>query len=341
MKKILVIQTAFIGDAILTLPMIQKLKEKYPGGEIDVLAIPSTREIFSLSPFVADVLIIDKKGKDKSVLSLFKFAKKIKDRNYDAVYSPHRSLRTSLVVMGSGVKESYGFSNSSFRHVYKYLIKYEPKHHEVRRNLELIGITKSENDWKILPRVRSNEDASKKIDKFIAEKNLNSGIAAIAPGSVWNTKIYPAKYFDEIIKFLNKKGFHTIIVGGAGDKDLCADIYEKNKNISTAAAGIFSIAETIEILKRAEILISNDSAPAHMGLCADIPVLTLYCSTVPDFGFYPYSEKSAYLSYDDLPCKPCGIHGYNECPVKTFECAYNLKPVKVISKIEEMLNDQH
>ena len=286
-------------------------------------------------------MVIDKRNKDKSIPSLLKLAKKIRKNNYDLIFSPHRSLRTSLLVMGSGVGETYGFSNSSFKHVYKYLIKYEPKHHEVRRNLELIGFSKTDQDWKILPRIEINEEAAKKVDKFIAEKNLNSNIAAIAPGSVWNTKIYPEKYFSEIVIFLNKKGFHTIIIGGAGDKELCTDIFEKNRDFSTATAGTFSITETIGLLKKAKILISNDSAPAHMGLCANIPVLTLYCSTVPDFGFYPYTEKSAFLSYADLQCKPCGIHGYNECPVKTFACAYNLKPSTVISKIEEMLNDQH
>ena len=76
-----------------------------------------------------------------------------------------------------------------------------------------------------------------------------------------------------------------------------------------------------------------------MGMCADIPVLTLYCSTSYNFGFYPYNEKSSYLSYDDLFCKPCGIHGYNECPVGTFDCGFLLKPGIVISKIEKMLND--
>jgi heptosyltransferase-2 len=75
-----------------------------------------------------------------------------------------------------------------------------------------------------------------------------------------------------------------------------------------------------------------------MGMCADIPVLTLYCSTSYEFGFYPYNRKSSYLSYDDLFCKPCGIHGYDKCPVRTFDCGYLLKPGIVISKIENMLN---
>jgi heptosyltransferase-2 len=102
---------------------------------------------------------------------------------------------------------------------------------------------------------------------------------------------------------------------------------------------MFSLIEVVELLKKAKILISNDSAPTHLGMCADIPVLTIYCSTLPEFGFYPYNKKSQYLSYNNLACKPCGIHGYDECPLKNFACGNNLKSSFVISKIEEMVND--
>ncbi len=340
MQKILIIQTAFIGDAILTLPMIQKLKDLYPENEIDVVAIPSTGEIFSASPYVKNVLILDKKGKEKSFFALFKFIKRLKANNYIAAYSPHRSFRTSLIILLCGIKETYGFSNSSLKHVYKHLVKYEPAHHEVRRNLELTGLRINGNDWKILPLI-SGVNMASAVDDFIARNIHSDNIAAVAPGSVWNTKIYPSEYYNEIINYLNKKGFHTIIIGGGKDKELCDSIREKNRESTTSAAGIFSITETIELLKRTKILISNDSAPTHMGVCAGIPVLTIYCSTIPDFGFYPYNEKSSYISYDDLPCKPCGIHGYIECPIKTFACGYKLKPQLVKNKLEEMLDDKN
>lgn len=341
MDKILVIQTAFIGDAILTLPMIQKLKEQNDTCEIHVLAIPSTHEIFSASSYVDRVLVIDKKNKHKSLFGLLRFVKEIKVNNYAKIYSPHRSLRTSFIVLSLGVKETYGFSNSSLKHVYRHIINYEPGHHEVQRNLELIGYTNKNNDWKILPEIRSDKEIIEKIDRYFSDNKINSKIAAVAPGSVWNTKIYPQEYYREIINFLKDKGYYIFIIGGEKDKELCADLINNIPGSTASVAGMFSLTETIELLKRAEILISNDSAPTHMGVSAHIPVLTIYCSTVSSFGFYPYNSKSSFLSFDDLPCKPCGIHGHKECPVKTFDCGYKLKPQIVISKIEEMLNDKN
>jgi heptosyltransferase-2 len=72
-------------------------------------------------------------------------------------------------------------------------------------------------------------------------------------------------------------------------------------------------------------------------MCADIPVLTIYCSTIPQFGFYPYNKKSDYISFDDLICKPCGIHGFSKCPLDTFDCAKLLVPNLVIEKAEKLL----
>jgi len=335
-EKILIIQTAFIGDAILTLPLIQKLKEMYPESLIDVISTPATGQIFSSSPYVNEVIILDKKGEHKSIFSVIKFARKIKERGYSKLYSPHRSFRTSLIVLLSEIKETYGFDNSSLMHVYKYLIPYNYNAHEVQRNLDLINFKYDDNTWRIKPELRSDLKIKEKINLFVDQHNLKNNLVAIAPGSIWNTKKYPEEYYSEIIKELNKLGYTVILVGGENDKELCERL-AVNGNVS--AAGKFSIAESVELLKKTKLLISNDSAPSHLGMCADIPVLTLYCSTSYKFGFYPYNDKSSYLSFDDLFCKPCGIHGYTSCPRGTFECGYLLKPEIVNSKIKMMLND--
>jgi lipopolysaccharide heptosyltransferase II len=341
MEKYLVIQTAFIGDAILTLPMIQKLKKLNPQASIDILTIPSAAEIFSASPYINNVLIIDKKNKHKSFNSLLKFIKEIRKLNYSRIYSPHRSYRSSLIVYKSGVKETFGFNNSKLSYIYKNKINYVSEHHEVQRNLHLIGFNYSGDEWRILPELNISKETEERITSILNEKNISGNFIAIAPGTVWETKKYPTGYYEEIIKYFCDKNYKIVLIGGKKDEDLCEKISSKFNHSVISFAGKFSIIESIEILKRSKILISNDSAPTHMGMCADIPVLTIYCSTVANFGFYPYSKKSAYLSYNDLLCKPCGIHGRTKCPINTFDCGYKLEPKIIISKIEEMLNGKH
>lgn len=335
-EKILIIQTAFLGDAVLTLPMIQFLKNKFGGAAVDVVAIPSTAEVFEASPSVDDVIIYDKRGNAKTLAGLVRLAAKIKKRNYDRIYSPHRSLRSSLIVKLSGVKETFGFDTSAGSLLYKNKIRYDSSAHEVLRNLRLAGFEDNTGeDWKIPPVVETGIDADKKIAseiKSLTEKK----IIAVAPGSVWNTKVYPIEYFEKISSALIAKGYFLIFLGGGSDAGICSGLEKKFSGNSKSFAGSFSIRETVSALRRCNLIISNDSAPTHLGMAAGIPVLTIYCSTVPFFGFYPYINSS-FISYDDLDCKPCGIHGHNSCPVKTFDCAYKLLPEAVLKQIESML----
>jgi heptosyltransferase-2 len=337
MEKILVIQTAFIGDAILTLPMIQKLKEMFSSSEIHVLCIPSTEEIFRSSPVVDNIKVIDKKRKHKNIFSLIFFAIKLKRENYDRIYSPHRSFRTSLIVFLSGVKNTYGFSNANLRFVYRNLVEYFPSKHEVQRNLDLIGFEYKNDEWKILPALKTTQEQESKVTNFIQKNNIKSFIA-VAPGSIWNTKKYPTEYYIDVVNSLRGK-YSIVLIGGKIDVELCNEIkLNCGENVFTIA-GMFSIVESVELLRRAKLLITNDSAPTHMGMCADIPTLTLYCSTVTNFGFYPYNGKNAILSFDDLDCKPCGIHGFKKCPLNHFNCGKKLLPNVVIKKVDEMLNE--
>lgn len=337
-ERILFIQTAFPGDAILTLPAIEMLKLKFPESTIDVLCIPSTKEIFNSSPFVDNTIIIDKKGKHKTLISTYKFVKQLKKNNYSLLYSSHRSLRTSLIVLLMQIRESYGFDNSSLMHVYKNLIVYDSSKHEVQRNLDLVGFTYDEDNWKILPKITAETQSIEKVNNFINQNNLNDGFIAVSPGSVWNTKRYPLEYFEDVIKYFTDKNYKIVLIGGKDDKQLCEKISSKFLKNVVNAADEFSIAESIQLLRSAKLLLSNDSAPTHMGMCADVRVLTIYCSTVPEFGFYPYNKNSSFISYNDLKCKPCGIHGHYVCPIKTFECGINLLPGQIISKMEEMLS---
>jgi heptosyltransferase-2 len=334
--KALVIQTAFPGDAILTLQMIQELKKQNQNIIIDVLCIPSTKEIFQSSPSVDDVLIIDKKGKHKNFFSFISFVKEVKAKGYDKIYSPHRSFRSAFIVWILGVSDSYGFSNSSFPYTFKNIINYNPADHEAARNLSLIGFDTSGDNWKILPEISISESSKEKVNIFLKLNKLENFVS-VAPGSVWNTKQYPSEYFNKINNFFTGKGYKVLLIGGYDDKKLC-ESFADDANINNAAGG-FSLVESVELLKTAKLLICNDSAPTHLGMCADIPVLTIYCSTVPEFGFYPYNAKSSYLTYNDLSCKPCGIHGHTECPVGTFDCGKMLKPEVVIESAIKLLEN--
>jgi heptosyltransferase-2 len=335
-KKILVIQTAFPGDAILTLPFIQELKKRRPEYHIHVLCIPQTEELFEASPSVDLVIPYDKNGKQKSFLSFIKFLKELKSNKYEIVYSPHRSLRSALIAIALSAKDSFGFENSALRYAFKNTVRYEPEAHEVKRNLEFLQVDYNADKWRILPEIEISEETKYKVSSFLSEKKINEFIT-IAPGSVWETKKYPVEYYINIVDYLLQKNYQIVLIGGKQDRDLCEQLKQNDQKNVHITAGDFSFIDTIELLKHTTLLICNDSAPTHLGMCANISVLTIYCSTVPEFGFYPYNERSEHISYDELFCKPCGIHGFSVCPLNHFNCAKLLYPNMVIEKAEKMI----
>jgi heptosyltransferase II len=333
-EKILVIQTAFLGDAVLTLPLIQELKKAFPASSIDVVSIPATAELFRHSPAVNEVIPYDKHRNRKFVTDFIGLLTIISRKRYSRVYSPHRSFRSTLISFFSGAGFTTGFDNSALSLLYKFRVKYKPGIHEVARNLQLMDFDVFDQKWRILPELKIPEDTIRKAEEIKNDLG-NKNIAAVALGSVWMTKVYPVEYFIEVIGFLRAQNYNVILIGGKQDASLSGGVAGKFNSSVKSFAGILSIVESIALLRHASFLISNDSAPSHLAMIADIPVLTLYCSTVPDFGFFPYNNGSKNLSFNDLHCKPCGIHGLKSCPIETFECGYKLIPEKVCGELSK------
>lgn len=336
-EKILVIQTAFLGDAILTLPLIQKIKEIYSNSLITVLCIPSAKEVFANSSSVSEVIVYDKRGIDSSIFSYLRLVYKIRSKSFSTVISPHRSIRSTLIAYFSAAGKTIGFDSSDFSFLYKKQIQYQKSKHEVERNLSLLELDFLKNDWRVFPQLQIPTEVKNRIKVMLKIAN-DKKIIAIAPGSVWRTKVYPVEYYIEIINMILPKNYFVVLLGGREDSELCDEISKNFSSNVESFAGKLSVLESLSLLTKCIAVICNDSAPTHLAMAAGIPALTIYCSTIPGFGFYPYNEKSKFVSYDDLPCKPCGIHGHQKCPVKTFDCAHKLKPELVFEKLKQILS---
>jgi heptosyltransferase-2 len=166
------------------------------------------------------------------------------------------------------------------------------------------------------------------------------GFVAVAPGSIWATKRWPAVSFQELVRELTQAEQSVVLVGGPDDRELCADIAAGGSEGPGAVidlSGQTSLRESYAVLERAACLVTNDSAPMHLGVAAGIPVVALFCSTVPAFGFAPRGPRDVVLEVDGLDCRPCGIHGHPECPQQHFRCGRDLQVATVLSAVQERL----
>lgn len=322
-KRILIIQTAFIGDVVLTIPLLKVLKESQNDIEIDFLCITETSNILYGNPSVNEIIIYDKKGTDKGLKGLIKIIKKIRGKNYDIVISPHRSYRSALISFFSNSNNRISFDKSSLDFLYTQKVKYLKSTHEIIRNLKLLeplGIQKAEI---VRPDLFPGEDDKDNVVKLLKSHGLNDndGFIVVAPGSIWYTKRFPEEKFINLINYFSEDDIRIVLIGSKSDYELCDRILNASTNNKIYnLAGELSLLQSAELIKRGKLLITNDSAPLHIANSVGTDVIAIFGATVKDFGFYPYVKNDVVFEINGLDCRPCGIHGSNKCPVKTFDC---------------------
>ncbi|MFQ5583031.1 MAG: lipopolysaccharide heptosyltransferase II [Calditrichia bacterium] len=338
-RRILIIQTAFLGDVILTLPLLQKTKLLFPKAQIDFLTVPASKNLLETHPDIHELLIYDKRGKDKGLLNIFKWVGKIRNRNYDLALVPHRSLRSALLALPA--KKSIGLDKSSGSMLFSEQVPYRKDFHEVNRNLNLLSSFGVDVQEKVLPELIPTEYDVKVVGNW--KKSFNTdrwdNMAAIAPGSVWATKRWPVEYHISLIKALSRRGFQIVLIGGEADKEIGGQIEAEFSERVFNAIGIFTLRQSAALIRQCKFLVTNDSAPQHIAVAVGTPVITIFGPTVPGFGFYPYGEHDRIVQIENLPCRPCSIHGGKKCPIGTFECMRNIHAGRVMREIETLLKE--
>ena len=332
MRKILIIQTASIGDVILSTALAEKLHVFYPEAEINYLVKNGMAALFSGHPFVKKVLVWNKK-KDK-YLNLFRILLQVRHNHYDAVVNVQRFISTGIITGLSGAAIRSGFDKNPLSFLFnrriKHLIGQESLNlHETQRNQKLIvSMTDSESSRPVLYPEQQDFEA---VSKYTSDPYI-----CIAPASLWNTKQLPAnKWIEFICSFPSEIVVH--LLGSPNDSTLCNMIKaESNRNNVFDLSGKLSLLQSAALIRDAKMNYVNDSAPLHIASSMNAPVTAIFCSTIPEFGFGPLSDISWIIQTEiDLPCRPCGIHGYNTCPEKHFNCAKTISIDSLLNTLNE------
>ncbi len=320
--------------------MLQLLHQRFPDAEIDVVTTPKAAELFSNHPAVRTIISYDKRKSQKGFKGIIALSIVLRKKKYDLAVVPHRSFRTSLIIALSGIRKRIGFSTAAANFVYSDVVQYEKTKHEIERNLDLLspfGITASARE---LPSLYPSHADVECINRLVREKEIadQNRLIAIAPGSVWNTKRWPSERFAELSLILAKDGYYVLVIGGKEDAELGRSIVESghHKNIHNVT-GTLSLLQSAELIRRSKALITNDSAPLHIGVAMKTPVAAIFGATVPEFGFAPYGEKDIVVEVKGLECRPCAIHGGNKCPIETFVCMNNIDATMVYGRVIDLL----
>lgn len=316
LRQILVIQTAFIGDAILATAVLEKLHATYPGVAIDFLVRKGNESLFRGHPFLRAVIVRDKaQGK---VRSLWQVLKQVRQARYDLVVNLHRFASSGIIAALSGGRHVCGFDRNPFswryHHRVPHVLSAKPgSPHEVERNQSVIE--------HIAPGAAGRPRLYPSQEDFAAAL-MDTPYICVAPTSVWFTKQWPAEKWVELIR-RTKPETTICLLGAPGDVAACEAIAQASGHPRTRLlAGKLSLLQSAALMARAEMNYVNDSGPMHLASAMNAPVTAIFCSTVPAFGFGPLSDNShIWETKEKLDCRPCGIHGFKACPKGHFNCS--------------------
>ncbi|HRG00155.1 MAG TPA: glycosyltransferase family 9 protein [Bacteroidia bacterium] len=317
-KNILVIQTAFIGDAILASSVLEKLHAFFPEAKISILVRKGNESLYAEHPFLTQTLVWNKQeGKYKS---LFRLLKVIRQQKFDTVINLHRFASSGFLTAFSKATYTAGYDKNPFSFLFNYKAKHKigDGRHEVDRYNDLIeSITdKTVSKPKLYPTFKQFT----KIEPYVTH-----AFVTMAASSVWFTKQLPKDKWIELCNTIPKE-ITIYLLGGPNDKSLCEDIKSKSTHSNIQIlAGELSLLESCELMKHARMNYVNDSGPLHLASAGNSPTTAFFCSTIPEYGFYPLSYKSEVIEVKNLDCKPCGLHGHKTCPKNNFRCGNEIK----------------
>jgi heptosyltransferase-2 len=321
----LVIQTAFLGDVILTTPLLEVLAARH--GPVDVVTTPGAAQLLETHPAVHHVLRHDKHGSERGVGGILALARRLRANDYDRAYLPHRSWRSGLAARLAGIRERIGYADAPARSMYTARVPVRGTH-EVDRLLALAGAPPGGRPS--LGLTAADHGAA---IAWMETAGVPSRFVVMAPGSIWGTKRwgkYPA--------LAAAVEAFVVVLGGPEDQALGEAIVAAAPGRSANACGALPLRASAALLERATVLVTNDSAPLHLAQATATPTVALFGPTVPAFGFGPRGASDRIEEVSGLACRPCSRHGPARCPLGHHRCMTDLEVDRVATSVRHWLS---
>ena len=323
MKQFLVIQTAFLGDAVLATAVLEKLHGFHPDAAIDLVVRKGNEGLFHGHPFLRTLFVWDK-GNNKT-RNLFRLIGDLRGTRYDHIINCQRFFSTGLMTVLARASEKIGYDKNPLSFLFSRTVKHvigDGRHEVERLNVLIEHLTdKSRPLPKLYPAKSHEGEAHGHMNTW---PHGHMDYVCIAPASVWFTKQWPQEKWVDLIKRLAPE-LRVLLIGSPGDAALCERIAH-DAGRGEVLAGKLSLLGTAALIGSARMNYVNDSAPLHIASAMNAPVTAIFCSTVPAFGFGPLNANGHVVETTlELDCRPCGLHGYKACPKGHFKCALTIE----------------
>jgi heptosyltransferase II len=340
-----VLQTSFLGDMVLTTPLLERLAGE---GLVHVVATPANAALLANHPAVASVIVFDKRGADRGIGGLRRVAQRLRAVNAQRAFLAQGSSRTAALAWMAGIPERIGFETSGGKLFTTRRVPYDRSLHHAARLWQLAnapGDTSAPNALR--PSLHPGPHEYGAVERLLVTHGVGTiePLVALAPGSVWATKRWPS--YDalaaELVQTPSLRDARIVVLGAAGDAPLAVAIAAATHTAGGApvidATGRLSLLGSAALLARCRVLVSNDSAPLHLASAMNTPTVALFGPTVPGLGFGPLAERHGVVQHESLTCRPCHAHGPMQCPLGHWRCMREVTPAHVVAAIRTLAPD--
>lgn len=337
-----VLQTSFLGDMILTTPLLERLAER---GRVVVVATPANAALLVNHRAVSDVIVFDKRGADRGLGGVRRVAARLRASGATTAYIAQGSVRTAALARLAGVASRIGFETSPGRILYTARVPFRRELHHAQRLWQLASDANDASTPVLRPTLYPRDEDHATVDALFSANGVATGdpLIALAPGSVWATKRWPS--FDALAAELANdpllRSHRVVVIGAAGDAPLANAIGEALRARSAASAidatGKLSLLGSAALLSRVRALVTNDSAPLHLASAMNTPTIALFGPTIPAFGFGPLATNRSIVEQESLACRPCHAHGPQSCPLGHWKCMRDTSPEMVAVRVGQVV----
>lgn len=337
-SRILIVQTAFLGDVVLTTPLLRELRRVRPSASLCLLTTATGRSVLNGLPYVDRWLVLDKRWDRDGCRSSRGVLRELMSARFDAAVAAHRSVRTGVLLRLSGARLRVGFTGAPGAWAYNRRVPWDPGKHAVQRYLELSAALGGEpGTADPQPRLTVEPAAAARANLMALEHGVAAvdNLLCVAPGSVWPTKRWLPEGYARVVAAARARGLVPVLVGSPEERELCRSVAALAP--APVLAGETSIPELVALLARARIVVANDSGAAHVASAVGTPVVSVFGSTVPGMGYAAFGPLTRVVERAGLECRPCGRHGARSCPLGHFRCMTEVTAEQVLARVDELL----
>jgi heptosyltransferase-2 len=339
-EKILIVAPAWLGDAVMSNPLLRCLKKRYANCTIDVLSPKGTAQIYQHMVEVDNIIISPFEHGDFKLKARRQFGKTLKPNGYTRAYVLPNSWKSALIPYAAGIAVRIGWLGES-----RYVLLNDHRKLDkamlplmVQRFVALCFAAGKSWPKDKIPAPRLT------YDKALLETTLNrldisvdKPVIVLCPGAAFGpAKQWPSVYWTKVAQHWHSQGYQIWLIGSPIDNTICEAINYRTNDVCLNLCGKTSLSEAVALIDCAQVVVSNDSGSMHIAAALNKPQVAIFGSSSPLFT-PPLNSKATVLSLDNLSCKPCFKR---TCPLQHLQCLNGIKPNQVIEAMRAQLESE-